>query len=279
MKKLSSLRHSASQRQIFIWLPILLLCIVNLLPIWLLFKQAVTPDIESLSWPLRLLPGRITIENFRLFFESKSILNGFYLSLWIGVATTVLSLLIGTLAGFAIARAPSLGSKGIPVLLFTRIFPSISLAIPLAIIFIRLGLYNHPQGLGLVFAHSIFVLPFTTLIAYSTFKTIPRELEEQALVDGCSYLSAFIKITLPLAKPGIAAAFILSFILSWDEFTYSLLLQITNRNLPPLVYYYSVYGNVGIASAISSIMLIPAIGMVFVIQRFVRAGYLSGAVK
>ena len=262
-----------------VWLFILLLCIVNLLPVWLLFKQAITPDIESLSWPLSIVPHRITLENFRLFFQSKGILSGFYLSIWVGFSTTILSLLIGIPAGFAIARAPKLGHKGIPVVLFTRTFPSISLAIPLAIIFIRLGLYNHPQGIGLVFAHSIFVLPFTTLIAYSTFKTIPRELEEQALVDGCSYLTAFLRITLPLAKPGIASAFILSFILSWDEFTYSLLLQITNRNLPPLVYYYSVYGNVGIASAISSIMLIPAIGMVFVIQRFVKAGYLSGAVK
>ena len=261
------------------WISIVLLCLINLVPIWLLFKQAFTPDIESLAWPPRFFLRQITLENFKLFVEGGDVLNGLRLSLWVAISTAVLSLVVGTLAGWSIARAQYLGDKVLSATVLTRIFPSISLAIPLAIIFIRIGFYNHPQGIGLIFAHSIFVLPFTTLISYSTFKAIPRRLEEQALVDGCSGFGAFFRVTIPLAKAGIGAAFILSFILSWDEFTYSIILQITNRNLPPLVYYYSAYGNVGIASAISCIMLIPALGIVFIMQRFIRTGYIRGAIR
>jgi len=262
-----------------LWIPLGVLFVINLAPVYLLVKQAVTTDKESLAWPPTYAPREVTSKHFDLFLSEGELMRGFAMSLSVAAGAALLALCLGVPAGWAMARSKRLGGKVVASLVIARLFPVVAVGIPLAVLFIKLGLYNHPQGIGLLLAHTTLLLPFTTLIAYSTFKAVPKDLEEQAAIDGCSTLGAFVRVSLPLAKTGIAAAGILGFIISWDEFAYSLILQVTNRNLPPLVYYYSAYGSVGLSSAISVIMLIPAVIITFLVQKFIKAGYLAGAVK
>lgn len=256
-----------------------LIGLINIFPLWIITKQAITPEQESLGWPPHLLPKKIDIQNIIMFFKTGEIKNALLISLNVGFMVGLISVFVGGICGWAMARRARIADRLSIFLIIARMFPSIAIAIPLAIIFIKLGLYNNPLGVGLIFSHLLFVLPFAIFIAYSTFKSIPNSLEEQAMIDGCSLLGAFMHITLPLARSGIATIFFISFILSWDEFTYSLLLQITNRNLPPILYYYSSFGSIGISSAISLIMLIPVMIIFIFFHRYISRVYLGGAVK
>lgn len=267
------------KRNVLLAVALVLLVAVNVAPLYLLVKQAFTPERESVQWPLSFVPKTLTLVHLKQIVSSANLLNGFVLSIVAALGSTLLSLVLGVVGGWAIARARALSSVVLSVVVMARLFPTISVGIPVAVLFISFGLYNHPWAVGLILAHATVSLPFVLLISYSTFIAIPQTLEESALVDGCSLLGAFIRISVPLARPGIAAAAILAFILSWDEFTYALLLQITNRNLPPLIYYYSSYGNIGTASALSFLMLVPAVVITFVIQKYIKAGYVTGAVK
>ena len=101
--------------------------------------------------------------------------------------------------------------------------------------------------------------------------------EEAARLDGASALGTFWRITLPLVRPSLAAAGILVFLVSWDEFAYALLLQVTNRSLPPLLYYLAAFGYPGMASAVAAIMLVPALCIILVLEPALRSGVLSGS--
>jgi len=149
--------------------------------------------------------------------------------------------------------------------------------VPLAAIFVRLHLYNHPAGLGLWLAHTLVGLPVAFLVLRSGFHTIPRELEDAARLDGATPARAFVRVSLPLVRPALAAAALLVFLVSWDEFAYALLLQVTHRPLPPLLYYLSAFGHPGLASAVAVIMLGPALVIVLILEPALRSGVLSGS--
>lgn len=256
-----------------------LLLLTTCLPVYLLLKQAFTREVESLAWPLSFFPHSFTLAHFNIFWERPTLQQGAWLSVWVSGLATGLSLLVGVMAGWGIARMPRTGGYWVGSVSASRMFPMMLVGIPLAMLLMQGGLYNHPWGLGLVVAHTLVVLPYTILTMVPVFQSIPKELEESAMLDGGSLWQIFWRISFPLARPGVAAAAMLGFILSWDEFAYALILQITHRNLPPLVYYFTSYGKVGIASALSVLMLLPALGFAFLLDRYLKAGYLQGSLK
>jgi len=111
----------------------------------------------------------------------------------------------------------------------------------------------------------------------AAFAGVPREVEEAALLDGASRAGAFVRVTLPLVRPSLATAALLVFLVSWDEFAYALLLQVTNRPLPPLLYYLSAFGHPGLASAVALLMLVPAVAIALVLEKALRPGVLAGS--
>ena len=111
----------------------------------------------------------------------------------------------------------------------------------------------------------------------SAFRAVPAELEEAAELDGAAPVARFLRVTLPLVRPALAAAALLTFLVSWDEFGYALLLQVTHRSLPPLLYYFAAFGFPGQASALAAIMLVPALLVVLVLEPALRSGVLAGS--
>lgn len=250
---------------------------VALVPIALILKQAFTPEPESFQWPPTWLPATPTLENFRTAADTVELAKGFWLSILVASLTTISTLAICLSAAWASARRPRLDRPLDASLVVTRLFPSIALAVPMAVIFVRLHLYNHPAGLGLWLAHTLLALPFAFFLLRNGFRSVPVELEEAARLDGATRLGAFWRVTLPLIRPSLGAAALLVFLVSWDEFAYALLLQVTNRPLPPLLYYLSAFGHPGLASALAAIMLVPSLLIIVVLEPTLRSGALTGS--
>jgi multiple sugar transport system permease protein len=250
---------------------------VDLAPLALVLKQAVTPERESFAWPPTWLPHALTLENFRAVTAAVEFGRGIVLSLGVAVATVVSTLVLALPAAWLAARRPAADRPLDVTMVVTRLFPSIALAVPLAALFVGLGLYDHPAGVGLWLAHTLVGLPFAFLVLRAAFRGVPRELEEAAQLDGATPAAMFLRVTLPAVRPSLAAAAVLVFLVSWDEFGYALLLQVTHRSLPPLLYYFAAFGFPGLASALAAIMLVPALLVVLVLEPALRSGVLAGS--
>ncbi|HEY8514619.1 MAG TPA: carbohydrate ABC transporter permease [Candidatus Binatia bacterium] len=251
--------------------------LVSLLPLAVIVKQAFTPDRESFAWPPTYLPRTLTLENFAAIADAVEVASGFVMSVSVALVSVVLALALALPAAWLAARDVPAG-RGLDLLVvLARIFPAIAVAVPLAVLLVRAGLYNSPIGAGLWFAHALLGLPIAFLVLRAGFRAVPRELEEAARLDGARPLAVFWRVTLPLVRPQLATAALLVFLASWDELTYALLLQVTNRTLPPLLYYLSAFGFPGLSSAVGVIMLLPALALVVVLERAFRSGLLSGS--
>ncbi|MDX2169080.1 MAG: ABC transporter permease subunit [Deltaproteobacteria bacterium] len=255
----------------------LLLAAAVLLPLWLVVKQAVTPEAESVAWPPTWWPAAPTLANFRLLLASVELASGLRLSLLVGGLTVLSTLAVSFPAAWVAARRPAVDRPLDALLLLARVFPAIALAVPLAVLFVQLGLYNDPGGRGLWLAHTLLATPFAFFILRAGIRRVPSELEDAAQLDGASRAGAVWRVTVPLAAPSIAAAALLVFLVSWDEFAYALVLQVTNRPLPPLLYYFAAFSYPGAASALAALMLLPALLIVALLAPAIRAGGLRGS--
>lgn len=250
-----------------------------IIPLYLLVKQAITPEMESFAWPPDWLPHRIIAAHLKAVVALPELRSAILRSLAVASLCAVLATALGAMLGYAMARSEAGRAAGFGSLTVARLLPMIAVAIPLAIGLGRLGLYDSPSGLGLALVHAALALPMAALTLYPSFVAIPREMEEAAWLDGASPARIFLKIDLPQARGALAAAFILSFILSWDEFGYALLIQVTHRTLPPLLYYYMVFGDVGPASALALLMMVPALCVVIALRPMLRGALMSGGLR
>jgi multiple sugar transport system permease protein len=250
---------------------------VDLLPLALILKQAFTPERESVAWPPTWVPHDLTLDNFRALGATIELGRGAWLSACVAVLTVASALALTLPAAWLAARWSKADRTLDAMMIVTRLFPSIALAVPLAALFVVAHLYNHPAGLGLWLAHTLLAIPVAFLILRTGFRDVPQELEDAARLDGASTFGAIWRITLPLTRPSLAAAGILVFLVSWDEFAFAVLLQVTNRSLPPFLYYLAAFGYPGLASAVGAIMLVPALAIILVLEPALRSGTLAGS--
>jgi multiple sugar transport system permease protein len=248
-------------------------------PLYLLIKQAITPERESFAWPPAWLPHQIVAAHLRAVVALPELRGAILLSLGVAIMCAALATALGAMLGYAMARSAAGRAAGFGALTAARLLPMIAVAIPLAIGLGRVGLYDSPSGLGLALVHSALALPMAALMVYPTFVALPREIEEAAWLDGASPAHIFMLIDVPHARGALAGAFILSFILSWDEFGYALLIQVTHRTLPPLLYYYMVFGDVGPASALALLMMVPALCVVIALGPMLRGALMAGSLR
>jgi ABC-type glycerol-3-phosphate transport system permease component len=246
------------------------------IPIYLLIKQAITPDIESFAWPPLWLPHHLTASNLESVFELAELRSALILSVIVAVVAAMIATGLGTMLAYAMARRERLRQTGMAGVTVARLLPMIAVALPLTIVLIQVGLYDSPSGMGLALIHAALAIPTTALMTYGAFVAIPREQEEAAFLDGASPLRVFLAIDVPQARMAIAASLVLSFILSWDEFGFALLVQVTNRTMPPLLYYYTVFGDVGPASALALVMLVPALVVIIALRPMLKSGFMAG---
>ena len=247
------------------------------LPLYLLAKQSVTPELETFAWPPHWTPHHLTFAHFISVFAVNELRSAVLRSLSVAAVSAAIATLLGAMLAHAMARSSFAQRVGFSTVSGIRLLPMIAVAIPLGIILATFGIYDSPTGIGLAIVHAAIAIPTAALTLYASFVAIPLEIEEAAWIDGASPLRIFLTIDLPMARGSIATALILCFILSWDEFGFALLVQQTNRTLPPLLYYYTVFGNVGPASALALLMMIPAICVVVALGPSLRGALTAGS--
>lgn len=238
-----------------------------LAPIYLIGLLAFSPRMAVYRWPRPLLPLEFSIETMGFFVRATGTLAATRNSIVVAGITMALSLALGAPAGYALARFVFPGREAIRMgILMTRMFPMAILSIPLAVTFIRIGLYDTPWAVGLV--HTAMALPLVILITASVFVSIPRDLEEAAMTLGCSPLSAFLRVSLPLALPGLAAAALFAFVISWNEVFAAAILTLRQRTLPALVVTVLNESPLYFRFAGGFFMVAPALVILWIIRRY-----------
>ena len=203
-------------------------------------------------------------------------------SLVIALVGTLFALLIGTLAGYVFSRFRFKYMNAIYLgLMLARAIPGIALSLPLFILFARVGLSD--TILGMIIIYVALNIPFTAWLMDGFFRAIPKELDEAARIDGCSAWGAFVRVDLPLALPGAAAAGIFAFLTSWNEFALASIITRTpaSRTFPPALFEFTgqFVSDWRGMTAMSVLMLIPAVIFVILVQRQLMEGLTSGATK
>ncbi|HIC96110.1 TPA: carbohydrate ABC transporter permease [Candidatus Bipolaricaulota bacterium] len=238
-----------------------------LVPLILIGLASFTPREELYQWPKPLLPSRFSIETMSFFLGAHGVLPSTLNSVWVALLTIGFTLAIGAPAGYAIARFVFRGREAFRLgILVTKMFPIPLLAIPLIVTFIKWGIYD--SLLGVAFIHTAMALPFAVLITTSVFVNVPKDLEESAMTLGCSRLGAFLKVVLPLALPGMAAAAMFTFVVSWNEVFAAAILTLSNRTLPAQILVSLEVSPVYFKFAGGLFMVIPAMIFMFLMRRY-----------
>ena len=239
-----------------------------LVPIFFIASMAFTTPESVRAYPKGVLPFiPLSMDTMNFFLSSEGVIPGIINSIIVAIITLALSTLIAAPAGYATSRYIFPGRDFFRLsILAVRAFPIVVLAIPLAVAFINLGIYDSIYSLALM--HTALTLPTTILVIGSVFASIPYELEEAAMIFGCSRLQAFRHIVLPLVLPGIAAAAVFTFVMSWNEVFAASILTIQNRTLPAQLLNSLQESSEPYQFAGGFFMLAPALIFIFVIRRY-----------
>jgi multiple sugar transport system permease protein len=283
---MTSTRHHlrALSRHIAVGLSIVVAVLYTALPLLWMLSTSFKKRIDIISSPVVWFPSSPTLHSYWSLFVEHPFLQYLLNSFLVAASVTLLSMALGTLAGYALARTafPKGVKRGLGFwILSQRMVPPVVMIIPLYLMFNHVNLLN--TRTALVIGYTEFNLPFVIWMTRSYFADLPRELEESALVDGDSRWGAFWKIALPLAKPGLIATAMFCFLLAWNELLFALIFTdtIQSNTLP-----------IGIASLITqlevdwsqicaagSVASLPIVVLAFIVQKHIVRGLTFGAVK
>jgi multiple sugar transport system permease protein len=259
----------------------LMLVFIYALPyVYLIMTSLKLPgDVQQI--PPSFFPHQLSFDNFKTVLSTSNVPFAFASSAKVAVLTTTLTLIFSVPAAYVAAqyRRP-MTNAFLLFALVTRMVPAVSLGIPFFVLLINLGLLD--TTLGLVLAHTVNAVPLALLLMAAFFEGVPKELEEAARVDGCSRFQAFMKVILSVTRGGIAITALFSFITSWNEFLFALLLTSEKAKTVPvlLAEYNSVYGLAwGAMTALAVLYSVPAILVTLMLQKQIVTGLTFGAVK
>ncbi|MGW0432488.1 carbohydrate ABC transporter permease [Micromonospora sp. NPDC003197] len=232
-------------------------------------------DIHDTSKALVFTP---TLENYKTVLQQANYFQFIVNSLWVAFAATLFSLILGVPAAYSMSRFNM--KKSALVVLMARVIPGVSLLVPWYYVFSNLRMVG--GFTVLILSHMFVSLPLIVYIMMGFFDSLPAELEESALVDGLTHIGAFRRITLPLSAPGIATAGILSFIFSWNNFMFALVLSgADTKTLPVAIFDFVGYASIdwGGLMAATTVVTLPIMVIALFVQKYVVSGLTAGATK
>ncbi|MAS33807.1 MAG: sugar ABC transporter permease [Anaerolineaceae bacterium] len=259
---------------------LLLLAVVILFPIYYMLIISLKLPRDIYRSP-SLLPINATLQNYQDLIEDGFLIN-IRNSILVAGMSTLVSVLFSSMAAYSLVRLRYLYRDWFGrLILFTYLTPSAMLFIPLSVIIARMQLGNTLHGL--IFVYLTFAAPLSTWLLMGYFKSIPVDLEEQAMVDGATRLQAFLRILLPLSGPGLVAVSVFTFTAAWNELLFGLIF-ITSQDLRtvPVAISYLITGDVfrwGLIMAGAVAAAVPVMVLYYLAQRFVVQGLSAGAVK
>ncbi|MDG6990352.1 MAG: carbohydrate ABC transporter permease [Nitrososphaerota archaeon] len=247
-----------------------------LYPLYVLFLIAFSPakfTVEALfpsQWP-----AGFTLTNLIDALRGTGLIDPALRSLETAFLVGGMALLIGIPAAYGLSRLPrNLAATLSTSLFLVNMLPAIVIAIPISAQFVSFHLYNTVFGLAM--AQELVVLPLTIFLLLGAFQGLPKDLENQARVDGAGMLRTLYTLLVPLSKAAVAAAFLLAWMVSWDEFTFAVILSPINPTLPIVIYTNITRGDILASSAFALLLVAPVVVLTAVLQKYLKGEYLSG---
>ncbi len=276
----SKLQHVVVR--IIVYLVALVICAFSLGPVIWGISTSFKSDTQIFQLPPHLFPRPGTLENYVKVLTDSSMVRYFLNSTVVAFGSVVISLVIGVLAAYGFSRYRFPGAKTLlATILFTRVLPRVTVIVPFFIILRNLGLINTYPGLILIYL--VVVMPVSVWLLKGFFDKLPYEIEEAAVVDGCSPLRLLTSIILPLSGPAVAAVGMYTFILAWNEFLFALLVTTTKATRTISVGLAFFIDDAGVhwgqLMAASILMSIPAVVIFTLSQGLLVKGLSEGAVK
>ena len=277
-----SLHVSFFAERTLIYVLIAIFLFITLSPLVWILSTSLKPNTEAISFPPKVVPEEPTLDNYFFVLTDPTLARSLINSLIVSIGSTALSVAVSALGGYAFARFDFRGKNIImSVILGLFMIPVVINIIPLYTMLANVGLLNSLVALMLTF--QILIVPLNILLMRNYFETIPKELEEAALIDGCSRLGVLRRITIPLSMPGFVIAAVLSFRFSWNEF----ILPIVLANRPDsMVFQVALYEFVslyriewGYLTAGINIALVPILVLMLIFQKQMIRGLTIGAIR
>lgn len=264
----------------FAYALLILAILIVFFPLAWMLSVSFRPNIEVMQMPPDWLPQVFTLEGYKKIFTTPRYLLVFFNTMLISLVVTVLSLLLGAMAAYALARFNFAGQRAVLMFLITtQMFPLVLLCIPYFRIFITLGLYDTRTSLVVVYL--TFTLPFCVLMLRSYFVNIPRDIEEAAMVDGCSRLGAIFRTLVPISYPAFVGAGLYTFLLAWNEFLFAVVLIESWENRVLTMAIYSLMAEFvtdwNAMMAFSVLASLPLVVAFIFLQRYMVQGMTAGA--
>ncbi|MDO9130271.1 MAG: carbohydrate ABC transporter permease [Anaerolineales bacterium] len=265
---------------IFVYVLVILAVLLSIAPIvYIVITSFKEPELTFAIPPVwNFTP---TLKNYEKVLSSTDFGKYFMNSVVVALATTGIALVLGTLAAYGFSRFRFRGRFWLKMSsLIPQMLPPIAIVVPLYVLFNRLDWIDTRQAL--IVSYMTFTIPLSTWMMIGFFDDVPVELEEAAMIDGCSRFGALLRVSLPLAIPGMAATAILAFLYCWNEFLYAVILTGRNaRTLPVIITSFMTNKSVlwGRIAASGSLVLIPVLIFALLAQRYLIRGLAKGAVK
>ncbi|UJB45701.1 carbohydrate ABC transporter permease [Streptomyces sp. A1-5] len=251
-------------------------------PLYWMLLTAFRPATEIHADPPHFWPDHLTLEHFRRALSTPTFWANVRSSVLIGVGTVLVSLLIGTLAAFALARFSFAGRKALVLtILGVQMIPLAGLIIPVYLLLSDAGLTDSLPGV--ILTYLVFMLPFTVWLLRGFIAAVPVELEEAAMTDGCTRLGAFRRVVLPLLAPGLVATSIYALVQAWNEYVLAYVLLSSNDKQTLSIWLLSFQTSFGTdyggLMAGATLTALPVAVFFALVQRRIGAGLATGAVK
>ena len=262
-------------RLFFVWFGVIFITVLIIFPVYWGVRTSLVPNAN-----LSIIPKPLTWEHYRELFQA-GYMNNIKNSLFVTLGTILVTLPIAVLAGYALARFDFWGKQYSVVILLLPLLPAIAVLVPLILYMRNLGIYNTLYSV--ILASAVFALPYSTWMIRGFMLSIPREIEEAALIDGCGPFAALFKIAIPLAAPGLIAVAIFTFISAWNNYLFSFAFT-TKRALQvvpaALLGFISAWGeNYGGMNAGAVVAMLPVLIFFLIFQKWFVQGMLAGSGK
>lgn len=264
-----------------IYLILVLVTVIMLFPIAWMLTVSVRPNVEVMKIPPDWIPQVFTMAAYEKVLGSPRYLKTFVNTYFVALAVTLVSLFIGAMAAYALARFRFRGQRAVLMFLITtQMFPLVLLCIPYFQVVVKLGLYDTLTSLVVVYV--TFTLPFCILMLRSYFAQIPKDMEEAAMVDGCSRVGAILRTLLPLSYPALIGAGLYTFLLAWNEFLFAVaLIESWEKRVITMAIYSLLAEFVtewSMMMAFSVLASAPLVVAFIFLQRYMVRGMTAGAI-
>lgn len=264
------------------YITLIIASVLALIPVLWMISTSIKTEAETFSIPPKWIPDTITFASYNKIWTEYSFLTYFKNSIIITLVSVFVAVVVSCLAGYGVTRFRFKGKQGfLSFILITQMFPSIMLLIPYYKVLSSYGLKDSLVGLILVYIS--FTIPFCSWMMVGYFKTIPLELDEAAIIDGCGRWKTFTKIVLPMTLPGISSSAIYAFITAWNEYMFAQILVTDSalKTVPVGIaelngFYKIMWNDMMAASVVASLPLIIAF---LFLQKYFISGLTAGAVK